>query len=259
MSLNAAPETLATETAHATARCETYHCANCDEPFTPARADARYCSPGCRLKAHRAAKGQSIEHKPHKPRPGGHKLRRLDPSKPKRPCPPTPVAEKPYVDPKRSSLYTEDIATEICMRLSHGETLSKICKDEHLPSRTTVLKWVNEDHDFGNRFARARDLQFEYWADNLADVGDAVRGTPEQVPAARLDSENKRWLLARLKPSLYSEKFQADITSGGQPLQVANLDLAKALLQVLPSVALLPAPEAIDVDAVPVEPEGEAS
>jgi hypothetical protein len=168
------------------------------------------------------------------------------------------VAEKPHVDPRRPSLYTEEIAAEICTRLSHGETLSKICKDDHLPSRTTVLKWVNEDPNYGNRFARARDLQFEYWADNLADVGDAVRDKPEQVPAARLDSENKRWLLARLKPSLYSEKFQADITSAGRPLtSVSDLDLAKALAHALAAPAL-PAPEPLDVEAVPVREEGEA-
>jgi hypothetical protein len=168
------------------------------------------------------------------------------------------VAEKPHVDPNRPSLYSEAVVAEICTRLAHGETLSKICQDEHLPSRTTVLNWVNEDRqNFAHRFARARDLQFEYWADNLADVGTTVREKPEQVPAARLDSENKRWLLARLKPSLYSEKFQADLTSGGKPLAaVSDLDLAKALAHAL-TVPALPAPEPLDVEAVPVNEEGE--
>jgi hypothetical protein len=178
--------------------------------------------------------------------------------KPKRPCPPTPVADPPYVDPERPSAYTEAIAAEICDRLAHGETLVKICQSEHLPSRTTVLRWVNENrHNFGDRFARARDLQFEHWADSLADVADSVRDKPEQVPAARLESENKRWLLARLKPSLYSEKFQADITSAGKPLASAtDLDIAKALAHALAAPAL-PAPEPLDVEAVPVEKEGE--
>ena len=243
MSLNGNPETTETETArNVTAGRETHHCAECSTPFTPVRTDARYCSPGCRLKAHRAKTRPTTSTKA---------------DKSKRPCPPTPIAEKPHVDPDRPSLYTEAIVAEICDRLAHGETLVKICQSEHLPSRTTVLRWVNENRDnFGGRFARARDLQFEYWADQLIDTGDAAIDKPETAPGARLASENRRWLLARLKPSLYSEKFQADITSAGQPLQVANLDLAKALLQVLPTVAL-PAPEPIDLEATSVELEGE--
>jgi terminase small subunit-like protein len=236
-------------------------CAQCQSTFTPKRQDARFCSSACRLKAHRAVKtttaGSPAPAPSTKPRPGGRKLRRADPNKPKRPCPPTPVAEKPYVDPRRPALYTEEIAAEICFRLSHGETLTKICKDDHLPSRSTVLKWVNEDPDFGNRFARARDLQFEHWADSLVDTAAEVRTKPEEVPAARLDSENKRWLLARLKPSLYSEKFQADITSAGRPLSSAtDLDIAKALAHVLAAPALA-APEPIEVQATEVKLEGE--
>jgi hypothetical protein len=118
----------------------------------------------------------------------------------------------------------------------------------------------SELSDFAEGFARARDLQFEHWADNLAEVADSVRDNPAQVPAARLDSENKSWLLSRLKPSLYSEKFQEDITSAGKPLASAtDLDIAKALAHALAAPAALPAPEPIDVEAVPIEPEGERS
>ena len=31
-------------------------CDQCGDPFTPIRADARYCSPACRQKAYRAPK-----------------------------------------------------------------------------------------------------------------------------------------------------------------------------------------------------------
>jgi hypothetical protein len=114
----------------------------------------------------------------------------------------------------------------------------------------------SELSDFAEGFARARDLQFEHWADNLAEVADSVRDNPAQVPAARLDSENKSWLLSRLKPSLYSEKFQEDITSAGKPLASAtDLDIAKAL--AAPAALPAPEPEPIDVEAVPIEPEGE--
>ncbi len=38
--------------AHATG-AKTLRCAQCDEPFTAKRRDAKYCSPRCRVAAHR--------------------------------------------------------------------------------------------------------------------------------------------------------------------------------------------------------------
>ena len=85
---------------------------------------------------------------------------------------------------------------------------------------------------------------------------------PEKAPGARLVLDAKKFLLSKLKPQVYGERFQADITSGGKPLSVASdLDIAKALAHAL-AVPALPAPEpldVIDVDAVPVKLEGEQS
>jgi hypothetical protein len=150
------------------------------------------------------------------------------------------------------------VVDEILWRLAHGETLNRIIASDpdRFPARSTINYWVQNRPEFAEKFARARDLQFEHWADNLVDVAADVREKPEQVPAARLDSENKRWLLARLKPALYSEKFQADITSAGKPIgSASDLDIAKALAHALAAPAL----PLIEVEAVPIEPEGEAS
>lgn len=128
--------------------------------------------------------------------------------------------------PGRPSLYTEEIAAEICQRIGEGETLNQICRDEHMPARPTVVSWVLEDREgFSDRYARARDLQLEHWADEVIDVADdgtndfmerkngddeksswALNG--EHVQRSRLRIDSRKWLLSKLKPQQYGDKLQ---------------------------------------------------
>lgn len=41
----------------------------------------------------------------------------------------------------RPNGYSEIITKEILSRYSSGESLTKICRDEHLPERTTIYRW----------------------------------------------------------------------------------------------------------------------
>ena len=42
----------------------------------------------------------------------------------------------------RPSIYSDQIAMEICTRLAHGESMRSICEDPKMPHRTTVLWWL---------------------------------------------------------------------------------------------------------------------
>ena len=51
---------------------------------------------------------------------------------------------KPLVKDKggRPSKYTIKIADEICERLSSGESLNAISKDDHMPHRVNIMRWL---------------------------------------------------------------------------------------------------------------------
>lgn len=132
----------------------------------------------------------------------------------------------------RPTAYTAALADEICRRLSEGETLAEICRSEHIPPRPTVLDWVRENRDgFSNRYAHARELLLEHWADDLIEIGDNGRndwmernGEPafnfEHVQRSRLRSDNRKWLLSRLNPSKYGDRVTTEHTGpGGGPVQ----------------------------------------
>lgn len=239
---------------------------NAPRNVTPPTSVTRDCAPLSnaerqkRYRERRKAEGQQDSEpaaKPKKPRPGGHKLRRLDPNKPKRPVAPTPRLYAPPPTDDHPGKYPPEVIDDILRRVSHGETLTQACNSNPgFPSPPTVIDWVNENrHNLAERYARARDRQLERWADDLVDTSTEALGDPAKAPGARLVLDAKKFLLSKLKPQVYGDKL--DVTSAGKPLTVASdLDIAKALANALAAPAL-PAPEAIEVEVVPLTPEGE--
>ena len=139
----------------------------------------------------------------------------------------------------RPTLYTQAIAAEICQRVGEGETLNKICRDENMPSRPTVVSWVIQNKEgFSDIYARAKELQLEHWADEIIDVSDDAtndymeRGGKDDAPGwivngehisrSRLRVDSRKWLLAKLKPKVYGEGTQR--VEVGKPGEFAELE-----------------------------------
>jgi len=127
----------------------------------------------------------------------------------------------------RPTKYTRAISDEICLRLASGETLNQICRSEKMPARPTVIRWVLEDRDgFSDRYAEARDLMLEHWADEVVEIADDGTndwveregrngGTfeavdHEHVNRSRLRVDTRRWLLSKLKPERYGERLEVN-------------------------------------------------
>ena len=60
----------------------------------------------------------------------------------------------------------------ICERLALGESLRAICADNGLPDAWTVMKWLRERPIFAQRYAHARELQAEFYAEAIIDIAD---------------------------------------------------------------------------------------
>lgn len=76
----------------------------------------------------------------------------------------------------RPSKFTVEIAAEIAQRLSTGEPLAKICRDEHMPDRTTVWDWTNSDPAFSQLVAHARAQGLDALAAQCLEISD----TPQE-------------------------------------------------------------------------------
>ena len=118
----------------------------------------------------------------------------------------------------RPSLYTPELAVEICERLAEGETLRSVCRDKHMPDERRVRAWVVEDrHAFAPQYARARDLGLQSMADELIDIADdsslddfdpkTGKINQESYQRARLKVDTRKWYLSKLAPKRYGDRL----------------------------------------------------
>ena len=84
--------------------------------------------------------------------------------------------DKPTSKGGRPTRYTKKISKEICFRLAEGESLSSICKSEHIPHRSNILRWVLSKSTtyagFRDDYILARQIQAETLVDDIFDIAD---------------------------------------------------------------------------------------
>lgn len=138
------------------------------------------------------------------------------------------------------STYTEALADEICERLSKGEPLAAICRDEHMPAVRTVSKWKKAHPDFEERFLQARDEGFDaIAADCLQIANTPLPGTTEtskewgmevkkgdMLDHRKLQIETRLKLLAKWDPRRYGElqkvEHSGEVTVNGLAGRMRN-------------------------------------
>lgn len=126
----------------------------------------------------------------------------------------------------RPSIYTKELALEICNRLSNRELLIDICKDDKMPHESTVYQWVNEDREgFSEMYARARACQahalFEETLkiadDTDYDGGDEV--DPESgrtlwnldhINRMRLRIDTRKFYISKVLPKIYHDRVMVE-------------------------------------------------
>ena len=128
----------------------------------------------------------------------------------------------------RPTLYSNELAAEICERISNGESLRSVCDDARMPSRRIVMYWLGEHDKFREMYRMAREVMFEEIPE-IADtpmIGKKVTtkadGTVETVEGdnterSRLRIEARKWYLSKLAPRKYGDKL--DVAHTVSPLE----------------------------------------
>ena len=123
----------------------------------------------------------------------------------------------------RPSLFCKKVVKEICTRLSNGESLIRICQDDHIPNRRVIQRWnLSNKKGFSRVYARARQEGLDWMADNLLEIADDGRndfmttydknGEPivkvdhENINRSRLRVDARKWYLSKLAPKRYGDK-----------------------------------------------------
>lgn len=126
----------------------------------------------------------------------------------------------------RPSLYTKELAIEICGEISTNPIgLKKLCAiNEHWPSYRVIHEWRITHDEFRNLYARAKEYQAEIIAEEILEisdysaedymVGDNGKSVldHEHVQRSKLRIDTRKWVASKLLPKKYGDKIQNEIT-----------------------------------------------
>lgn len=98
------------------------------------------------------------------------------------------------------------IMDEICERIAAGQSLRFICESEHLPTTTTIKRWLKDNEAFRSQYAQAREDQAEYYADVIVEISDSEK----DAAVARVRIDARKWVASKLLPKVYGDKQQIE-------------------------------------------------
>ena len=110
----------------------------------------------------------------------------------------------------RPSVFTQELADEICLRLADGQSLREICKAEDMPSRRTVHRWLFKDKAFCHQYTQARESQADRIIEDLLHIADTT--TPEMVNVAKLRLDARKFYITKVAPKRFGDKVTQEIT-----------------------------------------------
>ena len=117
---------------------------------------------------------------------------------------------------------------------------------DKVPTYSQVMRWIDKDEELRDRYARAKEAQADFMADEMLDIADDGRNdwmkrqqangesvdvlNNEVIQRSKIRIDTRKWLASKLKPKKYSEKLQTELSGlGGKDLKVViskdDLDL----------------------------------
>jgi hypothetical protein len=123
---------------------------------------------------------------------------------------------KPSKKMGRPPEYNEELAEEICERLSMGQTLSSICNLEGMPNYSTVWRWECSNEDFRNKSHISRKIGTHAIADDCIRIADDPM-LDAQEKRVRIDTRIR--LLGKWNARQYGDKIEIESTQA-KPLNV---------------------------------------
>lgn len=146
----------------------------------------------------------------------------------------------------RPEVYTTELGKAICRAIATGNRgLKTLCSNNKgFPSYQTVFNWLADPEKYGefvDLYARAKEEQADFLADEMLDIADnPVQGSRtvhktggkhgleisktidgDMVERSRLMIDTRKFLASKLKPKKYGNKL--DLTSGDKPIKQIDL------------------------------------
>src|SRR5262245_5183728 len=155
----------------------------------------------------------------------------------------------------RPTKFSDEWTKMFCDLIAEGQSVRQICSQPDQPHKSQVYRWLDENDDFRDQYARAREEQADKLFREIIEIADDASGDyittsdgktivdHENIQRSRLRVDARKWAAARLAPRKYGDRVEHD-HKGALNFQPA------VLIQVGDG-----APEPVDVSGKAIEAE----
>ena len=133
----------------------------------------------------------------------------------------------------RPSTYSDELVSAICQRIAAGESLRSVCRDEGMPSKTTVMRWLADERyeSFRDHYARAVQVRADYLTDEILEIADdgvndtyqTERGEAtnfDHIQRSKLRVDTRKWLMSKMVPRKYGDRVGLEHSTPDGPLSI---------------------------------------
>ncbi len=123
----------------------------------------------------------------------------------------------------RPTIYSKELANEICKQLSQGISLRTVCKADDMPDASVIFDWLHKYPEFTEQYTRAKEESADAMSEDILEISDdslsdAMNVDPKSstavVQAHKLRVDTRKWLMSKMKPKKYADKL--DLTNNGK-------------------------------------------
>ena len=160
--------------------------------------------------------------------------------------------------PGRPSIYTAELAAQICEHIAQGKSLRTIAELEEMPAQSTIMAWLDGSRpEFSEQYARAREAQADKLAEEALQIADDGRSDTyldaegnektdnEAIQRSRLRVDTRKWLASKMAPKKYGDKVAIGGADDLGPMQTVTKDMTDAERAVRLSRAINDNPAAL--------------
>ena len=98
-----------------------------------------------------------------------------------------------------------ELKKRICVLVANGSNLHKIGKLDDFPSRETIYVWLDEDKEFSDNYARAREIRADLRVEKIEDIIQDMRTGVIDHQMARVEIDSIKWQAGKEKPRDYGD------------------------------------------------------
>lgn len=125
----------------------------------------------------------------------------------------------------RPTKYNGEMIEDICEKIANGRSLRSICAEDGVPPMKTIYRWLEANEEFRHQYARAREKQADYFAEEIIEIADSAEAESAAVSKAKLQIDARKWAASKIAPKKYGDKTELDVkSSDGSMRPTVRLD-----------------------------------